>query len=200
MNTMLLGGVLFAVSALCICFFWFEKKKPSLPILLIVATLCAIGASGRVLFNFLPQIQPVTALVMIAGVSVGGKGGFLVGALSALASNLVLGQGPWTPWQMLAWGIIGLLAGLLGRTRMKENLFFVCVLSFLSGLLFSIIMDCYTVLSIGSQLTWPMAFAAFGAGLLFNLSHAVGNVVFILLLYRPMRKKIDRIKGKYGIY
>lgn len=197
MNITLLGSFLFALFALCAAFFLFERKKPQLSDLLMVATLCAIGSAGRVIFNFLPQVQPVTAIVLITGLCLGVQNGFMVGALSALVSNMVLGQGPWTPWQMLAWGAIGVLAGLLGKTRIKHSLVFVCMIAFFSAFLFSILMDFYTVTSVGTQLTLPMALSMFGAGLLFNISHAVGNVIFIILLYKPIGKKLERIRNKY---
>ena len=61
----------------------------------------------------LPQFKPVLALTIIAGVAFGGEVGFLVGAMTMLTSNMIFGQGPWTPWQMFAMGIIGFLAGVL---------------------------------------------------------------------------------------
>lgn len=200
MNLTLLGSFLLAIAVLGVLFLYFEKgKPPALPILLMSATLAAVASIGRVIFNFIPQVQPVTAIVIIAGFALGPQSGFLVGALSAFASNLVLGQGPWTPWQMLAWGCIGLFSSLLGKVLPKLPLWIICGWGFLCGLLYSLMIDVYTVASIGEQLTLPMAMATFGAGLLFNISHAVGNVIFLILLYKPMVKKLERIQGKYQL-
>lgn len=187
-----------AVVAIGVFFLTFEKGKKRLPKIMLVVTLCAISSVGRVIFGFIPQVQPTTVIVLLAGVTLGPQGGFLTGALSALVSNMVMGQGPWTPWQMLAWGIIGVIGGLLGKTKVKNNLPFVCTVAFVCGFLFSVIMDIYTISSIGEAVNGKMALATIGAGLLFNISHAVGNVVFVLLLYKPMCKKIDRVQKKYG--
>ncbi len=196
MNMVLIGSSLAAILFLLGAFFWFERTRPNVSSVLLIATLCAVSSVGRVIFNFIPQVQPVTAIVIIAGLSLGCRSGFMVGAMSALVSNMVLGQGPWTPWQMLAWGLIGILSGLLGRTK-KQNLLFLCLFAFFFGLLFSVLMDVYTIASIGSQLTWQMALTTIGTGLLFNLSHSIGNVIFLLLLYSPMTKKLRRIQNKY---
>ena len=91
----------------------FEGRRPKARELVTIAVLCAIGIAGRGLFFMLPQFKPVLALTIIAGVAFGGEVGFLVGAMTMLTSNMIFGQGPWTPWQMFAMGIIGFLAGVL---------------------------------------------------------------------------------------
>lgn len=198
MKTELLISFVLAITALGLFFLSFEKKKPPLSTILLVVTLCSVGSVGRIIFNFIPQVQPVTAIVIISGLCLGWQGGFLTGALSALVSNMVLGQGPWTPWQMLAWGLIGILAGLLAKTKISNHLSLLCIFAFFSGLLFSLIMDVYTVASLGSATTLAMTLSVFVTGLLFNISHAVGNVIFLLLLYPMMKKKLTRIHQKYA--
>ena len=79
--------------------------------LTLVATLGGLAAAGRVLFAPVPDVQPVTVMVAAAGVALGPRRGFAVGAIAALASNFFLGQGVYTPWQMLAWGGCGVLGG-----------------------------------------------------------------------------------------
>ena len=93
----------------------FEGRKPQARELIIISVLCAIGVAGRAAFFMLPQFKPVVAIVIIAGVTFGGEAGFLVGAVTGFVSNMFFGQGPWTPWQMFAFGIIGFLAGVLFR-------------------------------------------------------------------------------------
>lgn len=85
----------------------FESRKPQARELVIIAVLCAIGVAGRVAFFMLPQFKPVVAMVIIAGVAFGCEAGFLVGAVTGFVSNMFFGQGPLTPWQMFAFGIIG---------------------------------------------------------------------------------------------
>ena len=91
----------------------FEQRKPQPRELIVIAVLCAIAVAGRAALFMLPQFKPVVALVIIAGVAFGGEAGFLVGAMTAFVSNFFFGQGPWTPWQMFGFGIIGFLAGVL---------------------------------------------------------------------------------------
>ena len=94
-------------------FLVFEGRHPKARELVIISVLCAIAVAGRLAFTMLPQFKPVVAIVIISGVAFGGESGFLVGAVSMLVSNLMFGQGPWTPWQMFAAGIIGFVGGIL---------------------------------------------------------------------------------------
>ena len=96
-------------------FLLFEKRKPQARELVVIAVLCAIAVAGRAAFFMLPQIKPMMAIVILAGVALGPQAGFLTGAVSAFVSNFFFGQGPWTPWQMFCFGIVGFLAGLLFR-------------------------------------------------------------------------------------
>ena len=96
-------------------FMVFEGRKPQARELTIIAVLCALGVAARAAFFMLPQFKPVVALTIISGVAFGGETGFLVGAMTMLASNFLFSQGPWTPFQMFAAGIIGFLAGVLFR-------------------------------------------------------------------------------------
>ena len=105
MRLALIVSFLLAGGACLLFFFSFERRKPSVKDILPVVVMVAVASAGRVVFNFLPQIQPVTAIVIIMGVYCGKQTGFLTGSLCALVSNLFLGQGPWTPFQMLAWGL-----------------------------------------------------------------------------------------------
>ena len=166
--------------------------------LTLVVVVSATAAAGRVLFSFLPQIQPVTALVILTGVSLGPFCGVCTGVLSAFVSNLILGQGPWTLFQMLAWGLIGWLAGFMGKSRFLSSMPVVCFYSFAAGILFSIITDFSSLLyNIGSRS--PGAFGALLlTGILFNITHCIGNVIFIVLLYHNFLKKLTRIRDKYG--
>ncbi|MDR2090025.1 MAG: ATP-binding cassette domain-containing protein [Clostridiales Family XIII bacterium] len=179
----------------------FEGRKPQARELVIIAVLCAIAVAGRVAFFMLPQFKPVLALVIIAGVAFGGEAGFLVGAMTGFVSNLFFGQGPWTPWQMFAFGIIGFLAGvlfrkgLLGRSRAA-----LCVFGALSALAFyGLIMDSSMVLMYQIQPTKEMFFLAYLQGIPLNLVHAAATAFFLFVVSRAMLEKLDRIKVKYGL-
>ena len=88
--------------------------------LALVATLAALAALGRIAFAPIPNVKPTTDIVLLTGYALGGAPGFAVGAVAALASNVFFGQGPWTPWQMCAWGVVGVGGALLARAFGRE--------------------------------------------------------------------------------
>ncbi|MDR0446000.1 MAG: ATP-binding cassette domain-containing protein [Oscillospiraceae bacterium] len=179
----------------------FEHRKPQARELVIIAALCAIAISGRAAFFMLPQFKPVVALVIISGVAFGGESGFLVGALTGFVSNMFFGQGPWTPWQMFALGIIGFLAdvlfrrGLLRRTPVSLAVFG-AVATFV---IYGGIMNAAMVLIYQPSPTRAMFIAAYLQGIPFDLVHAAATVTFLLIISRAMLEKLDRIKVKYGL-
>ena len=117
-----MGCVLIALAA---GFAWYERSRPSSKLIALVAVLAAVAVAGRVVFAPIPNVQATTDIVLLAGYALGAAPGFAVGAVAALASNFFLGQGPWTPWQMLGWGAIGLagatFAGIRGRTKSRAS-------------------------------------------------------------------------------
>lgn len=181
----------------------FEDRKPQARELLIIAVLAAIAVAGRAAFFMLPQFKPVTAVVIISGVSFGAEAGFLTGAVAGFVSNFFFGQGPWTPWQMFAWGIIGFLAGLLfrgNRRKWKSNRVVLCAFGGIASLLiYGLIMDTASVTMYSSEFNLDSFLALYASGLPFNLIHAVSTVFFLAVLGQPMFRKLDRIKRKYGI-
>ncbi|MDX6658228.1 MAG: energy-coupling factor transport system substrate-specific component, partial [Solirubrobacteraceae bacterium] len=110
-----LGSVLILSVALAVGFAWYERSRPPARVLALVAALAALAAIGRVAFAAFPNVKPTSDIVLFSGYTLGGPAGFAVGALAALVSNVFLGQGPWTPWQMASWGIVGLGGAALGR-------------------------------------------------------------------------------------
>ncbi len=107
--------LLVVIAALLIFFISYEKSRPALQQIMPTVVLAAIAIAGRLIFYYVPYVKPVSAICIIAGVVFGKRSGFMVGALAALVSNIFFGQGPWTPWQMYSWGLIGYLAGVLGE-------------------------------------------------------------------------------------
>ena len=180
----------------------FEGRKPKARELVTIAVLCAIGIAGRSLFFMLPQFKPVLALTIIAGVAFGGEVGFLVGAMTMLTSNMIFGQGPWTPWQMFAMGIIGFLAGVLfkkgwlRRTRASLAVFG----AFTAVIIYGGIMNPAAAMMMSSEtLKWETILACYVTGLPMDLIHGFGTVIFLMSAAEPMLEKMDRIKVKYGI-
>ncbi len=180
----------------------FEGRKPKARELVTIAVLCAIGIAGRGLFFMLPQFKPVLALTIIAGVAFGGEVGFLVGAMTMLTSNMIFGQGPWTPWQMFAMGIIGFLAGVLfkkgwlRRTRASLAVFG----AFTAVIIYGGIMNPAAAMMMSSEtLKWETILACYVTGLPMDLIHGFGTVIFLMIAAEPMLEKMDRIKVKYGL-
>lgn len=179
----------------------FESRRPQARELIVIAVLCAIAVAGRLAFFMLPQFKPVVALVIIAGVAFGGEAGFLVGAMTGFVSNFFFGQGPWTPWQMFAFGLIGFFAGVLFRKGwLRRGPVSLCVFGGLATLvLYGGIMNPASLLMYQTEITWPMLVTAYTLGFPMDLVHAASTVFFLWLIARPMLEKLDRIKVKYGL-
>lgn len=194
-----LFGFLFILLALVPFFYSFEHHHPMARDLVPVAVLAAVAALGRVLFAALPNIKPSSAIIIVAGLAFGPQAGFMTGAVSALASNFFFGQGPWTPWQMFAWGLMGFCSGLLSKSRLRESRLFLCIYGFLFSFLFGWIMDLYQVIMYVNPITPAGILVTFAASLYFDLIHAVSTVIFLLCIAKPWLKYLDRIKTKYGL-
>ncbi len=179
----------------------FEGRKPQARELIIISVLCALGVAGRAAFFMLPQFKPVTAIVIIAGVAFGGEAGLLVGVMTAFVSNFFFGQGPWTVWQMFAYGIIGFLAGVLFRKGLLlRGRLPLAIFGGLSAfLIFGGIMNPAQVIMLQSNPTLPMFVTAYLMGIPFDLVHAVATMFFLWIISQPMLEKLDRIKVKYGL-
>ena len=184
-------------------FLTFEGRKPQARELVVIAVLCAISVAGRAAFFMLPQFKPVIAMTIIAGVALGGEGGFLVGALSMLVSNMFFSQGPWTPWQMFSMGIIGFLAGVLFRRGLlRRSRGSLCVFGAFSAIvIYGGIMNPASVLMwAGTEtLTWKVLLTYYVTGFPVDCVHATATVFFLWIAAEPMLEKLDRIKVKYGL-
>ncbi len=178
-------------------FLCFELKKTSVQRIMPIVILVALGSVGRIVFAFIPQVQPTTVIVIIAGAALGSTDGFMTGALCALVSNVILGQGPWTPFQMIAWGLVGALAGLISKIKYGGSLPVMVIYSAVAAFMYSILMDMYTVMTFWEGMTLEYALTIFSAGIVFNVSHMIGNVIFMLILFVPFNHMLKRVKQKY---
>ncbi len=183
----------------------FEGRQPQARELLLIAVMSAIAVVGRAAFFMVPQFKPTAAIVIIAGVSLGPEAGFLIGAVSGFVSNFFFGQGPWTPWQMFALGIIGFIAGLLfSRRKGSENKHrHRILLSAFGGLaafgIYGFLMDFSSVVTVSRGITKELLLARMVSGFPFNVIHGVATTFFLLILSDPMERKISRIRKKYGL-
>ncbi|MDR1094230.1 MAG: ECF transporter S component [Clostridiales bacterium] len=195
----------------CVPFFVsFERRQKTSREIMVIAVMTGISVLGRFVFAPLPGFKPVTAVVIIAAISLGGEAGFIIGALSAIVSNIYFGQGPWTPFQMFSWGALGFLAGLAakitvpdkegGRISVMEKRWALIVAGIVGGALYSMLMDVWTVLAAEGTFGLPRYWAAVAAALPWVIVYAASNIVFLLLLTKPFVKKLERIKIKYEIF
>ncbi len=179
----------------------FEWGKPKARELIMISVLCAIAVSSRAAFFMLPQFKPVVALVIIAGVCFGGETGFLVGAVTGFISNFFFGQGPMTPWQMFAFGIIGFIAGILFRKGfLRKSKASLCIFGFLTTfIIYGGIMNPASIIMWQNNITKEMIISAYLMGIPFDLIHALGTAFFLWFISEPMIDKLERIKVKYGL-
>ena len=194
-------SLMLVIYAMIPFFLKFEKRRPKAREIIIISVLAAICVAGRVVFYVVPHFKPVVSIVIITGVCFGAESGFLVGAVTGLASNFFFGQGPWTPWQMLCFGIIGLLAGTLFFSGpFKASKLRLCVFGAIVTLvIYGGVMNISAVLMYTQTLTLDAVLAKYVTGLPVDLVHSLSTIVFMLLLSEPMIEKLTRIKLKYGI-
>ena len=202
----LLGAVLFdekqyllislGMACMALLFFLtgFEKRRTGGRRMVIVSVMMALCIVGR----FIPLFKPVTALTIVTAMYLGGEAGFLTGALSAALSNFYFGQGPWTPFQMLAWGFIGLIAGGMAAP-LKKHRWLLLVYGVAAGMVYSLIMDVWNVLWYAGSLDWSLYAASVVTALPHTILYAVSNFVFLYFLARPFGEKLARVKMKYGV-
>jgi len=190
--------ILMVIGSLLLFYSGIEKRTVGTRRMVVTAVMTALSVLGRFIFAAIPAFKPITAIVIIAAVWLGPEPGFLVGSLTAVISNFYFGQGPWTPFQMLAWGLIGLLGGLLAEP-LKKSRVLLGVYGALAGVAYSMVMDIWTVLWYNGDFSWTLYLAALLSAVPHLISYSVSNVIFLLLLGRPFGEKLERVKVKYGV-
>ena len=182
-------------------FLIFEGRKPQARELVLIAVLVALNVAGRAAFFMLPEFKPVVAMTILAGVAFGGETGFLVGAMTMLVSNMLFSQGPWTPWQMFAMGIIGWLAGVLYRKGvLRRGRLSLCIFGVIaSTIIYGGIMNPASALMWSNTINWKIILSYYVTGLPVDLVRAIATFFFLWLIAEPMLEKLDRVKVKYGL-
>lgn len=195
-----LTSTLILVEIMLPFFLAFEGRKPQARELVVIAVLCALAVAGRVIIP-IPNFKATYAIIMLSAVAFGPETGFLIGAMTALTSNFFFGQGPFTPWQMMAYGLAGLLMGYayqkkwLKRKPMHMAIFGAVSVVVLVGPL----LDTCTAVLAQSHITVASLLAQFGAGLPVNISQAAATFLVIRFLGEPLLEKLDRVKVQYGM-
>ena len=194
---------LLAVVIICLTIlflYWgFEAGPATTREIAVIAVLAAIAGLGRISLVAVPSVQPVTFLVIIAGYVFGARTGFMVGATAALASNFFLGQGPWTPWQMFAWGLAGVSAGYFGKLFPAARKGPMVVFHFAWGYLFGCIMNIWTWIAFIFPLSCQSFLVTYAASFWFDTMHGAGNVLFYLFFGTAAINILQRIKRKLEI-
>ncbi len=194
-----LTSTLIVIEILIPFFRAFEGRKPQARELVVIAVMCAISVAARAIP--IPNFKPMFAVIMLSGIAFGPEAGFLVGAMGAFASNFLYGQGPYTPWQMMAYGAGGLLAGCVfqGKKIPRKPLALAVFGFFAAMAVVGPLLDTCSVFLMLSKITWRGALAIYASGLPVNFSQAVCTFLTMLLLGSPLLEKLDRIKLRYGM-
>jgi energy-coupling factor transport system substrate-specific component len=186
--------------ALVAGFAWYERSHPTARVLALVATLAALAALGRIAFAPLPNVKPTTDIVLLTGYALGGAPGFAVGAVAALASNVFFGQGPWTPWQMCAWGGVGIGGALLARAAGRElgraALAAACAVA---GAGYGVVLNLHLWVTFSGDHSLAKLGAIFTTSLPFDLAHVVGNVLFCLLFGPALVRALTRYRQRFEV-
>ena len=197
-------SLLVLLEAMLPFFVSFEDRKPKVRDIVTLAVMCALAVTGRTAFFMLPNFTPVMAIVIIAGVAFGCEGGFITGAMTMFVSNFIMGQGPWTPWQMFAMGLVGFLAGLFFagssvRTRNMTKLGLCIFGALMCIVVYGGIMNPASVIMWQPNINYSMIMASYVTGFPFDLAQATATVIALWLVARPFLEKLDRVRIKFGV-
>ncbi len=197
LNNWPLYSILLIIILLCLGFLWFEKRETSAKEIALIANLAALAGLSRVPFAVVPSLQPTTFLVLISGFVFGPVSGFIVGTLAALVSNIFLGQGPWTPLQMIAWGLAGICGGVAGKRSWKRfPKIGMVLLAFCWGFLFGWILNTWHWLAFVYPLTFRSFMLTHITSFWADLMHSFGNALFMYFAGEDLVKLLYRFKRR----
>lgn len=188
----------FVIIILADSYFYFENSNMGTKEIAVIATLSTFAAVARAAFAAFPNIKPTTFLVALSGLVFGPYEGFLIGSTAGFISNIFLGQGPWTPWQMFAWGLVGAISGLIGKGKKPsaEKFSLIC---FLYGFMFDWIMNLWHVIGFIRPLNIKTIALAYATGLTFDIMHAASSFIFCIIFYDSFYKVMDRFKKRLKV-
>lgn len=199
-----LSSVLLLLTVLAAGFAWFERSRPPARIVAAVAALVAFGVIGRILFAPFPNVKPTTDIVIIAGFALGFAPGWMVGVLTALVSNFYFAQGPWTPWQMLAWGVCGLLGAALARSGMQPGSSFsrripMALACGFAGLIYGLIVNFGSAVNLSSSDLSTSIWVQVTTSLPFDIAHMIANFGFFLLAGPLLIRMLERLRRRESL-
>jgi energy-coupling factor transport system substrate-specific component len=194
-----LVSFVFVCSALLSFFNRYERDTQATKELAVIAALAAFATVSRIALAAVPQVKPTTFLVILSGLVFGPQSGFMVGSLSALSSNVYFGQGPWTPWQMFAWGMAGWVSGWLGKAWPRIGIWPLAIYSACWGFLYDWLLDIWSWLSYSTEYSLSTFLVMIASGIWFDILHAFGNVLFAIIFGVSFRQVLVRFKRKLSI-
>lgn len=193
-------GVMIILELSAPFFMAFEKRRPGARELVVIAVMCALAVIGRVAIP-IPHFKAAFAIIMLSGIAFGPETGFIVGAITAFASNFFYGQGAYMPWQMMAYGAGGMLAGfafcknIISKKPWTMALFGIFSVVFWIGPL----LDTSHVFIMMPEFSLASLVASLSSGFPVNVSQGISTAVMMLIFGKPLLEKLDRIKLKYGM-
>lgn len=193
-------GVLI-IAELAVPFFMaFERRKPQARELVITAVLCALAVIGRVAIP-IPHFKAAFAIIMLSGIAFGPETGFIVGAITAFASNFFYGQGAYMPWQMMAYGAGGMLAGFVFlKNKIPRKPWVMAIFGFLAVVLWiGSLLDTSHIFLMMPEINLASVSASLASGFPVNVSQGICTALMMLLFGKPLLEKLERIKLKYGM-
>lgn len=198
-NSFALLSTLGVLGILFLSYFYFEKSMLGTKEIAVIATLSAFTAISRIAFAPIPNVKPVTFLVALSGFVFGPYEGFLIGSTSAFLSNIFFGQGPWTPWQMFSWGLVGIISGIWGRKGKRVRALKFSIICFIYGFMFDWIMNFWYVLGFVKPITIQSVIMAYMSGLTFDILHGGGSFIFSIIFYDSFIDVLLRYKRRLDI-
>jgi energy-coupling factor transport system substrate-specific component len=178
-------------------FAWYERSRPASQVVALVAALAALAVAGRVAFAALPNVVATTDVVIFSGFALGPAPGFAVGALAGLVSNLWLGQGPWTPWQMAGWGMCGVLGAALAVVRPRAGRLVLAAVCALAGIAYGALLNFSLMATYGGDLSLQRFLALESRAVPFDAAHAIGNATLALVAGPAMVRMLTRFRQRF---
>lgn len=199
-----LSSAALLLTVLAAGFAWFERSRPPARIVAAVAALVAFGVIGRILFAPFPNVKPTTDIVIIAGFALGFAPGWMVGVLTALVSNFYFSQGPWTPWQMLAWGLCGLYGALLARGGMQPGSTFsrripMALACGFAGLFYGLVVNFGSAVNLSTSDLSTSFWVQLTTSLPFDIAHVVANFAFFMLAGPLLIRMLERLRRRESL-
>lgn len=178
-------------------FAWYERSRPPSQVVALVAALAALAIAGRIAFAAFPNVKPTTDIVVFAGYALGGAPGFVVGALAALVSNFWFGQGPWTPWQMAAWGLCGVFGAVLALGIRNAGRFTLAATCGFAAIFYGALLNFSLMATYGGDLSWRKFWFYEGRAIPFEIAHFTANVALALLAGPAMVRMLMRFRERF---